>query len=122
MLGGVLLGLIEALYSAHLRHVRFHRGFHDAADFLLCLPAALTAAAALAIADWGQLRAWSLFGMGVGAATFWFLGREFCLWLFGAILRILCRMARTMTGSLTAVARVVRQSARKGAERVWRRV
>lgn len=96
MLAGILLGLLESLYTAHLRVARFRRGWNDATDLILCLVGTLVVAAAIAVADWGQLRLWSVVGMALGFGIFVALGRPLVLLATSAIERALCRLVRTL--------------------------
>ncbi|MGC8486602.1 MAG: spore cortex biosynthesis protein YabQ [Clostridia bacterium] len=122
VLAGVALGLLESLYTAHLRVARFRRGFHDAADFLLCLVATVVVAAGIAVADWGQLRLWSLVGMGMGVGLFFALGRPLVLIVMAAIERALRRFVLLMARPFAWIGRASCQFVRARLHRRHRRV
>ncbi len=74
VLAGIVLGLMETAYAAHLRVLRFRRGWHDVSDLLVPLLGAAVVVAALALSNWGELRLWSLVGLALGYAVWRGLG------------------------------------------------
>jgi hypothetical protein len=92
MLAGMSLGLMETAYGAHLRVLRFRRGWHDLTDLLAPLLGAAVVVTALALSNWGEIRLWAVVGLAMGYGLWRWLAAPFVWRMLVWANRTACRL------------------------------
>jgi hypothetical protein len=91
-LAGMTLGLMATAYGAHLRAVRFRRGWHDVSDLTVPLLGAVVVVAALALSNWGEIRLWAVVGLAVGYGLWRWLAAPLVWRILVWVNRTACRL------------------------------
>lgn len=98
VLAGMALGLLATLYGACRYAWRFARLASDLSDGLWFMAAALVLLAGLVVADWGQLRLWTLVLAGVGFGLWTLLAEPLLFYIASFMAAALARGAHRFCG------------------------